>query len=107
MDDSKSNDNPRAVPAESAAGLQRRQFLGNVVKAAGGLLLGDLAAATAASAQPTGSPAPAVGGQRFTDWGWPLPYEQIAPKSKQWVQNKGWWPLSAGWTLLWARQARI
>src|SRR5213080_250177 len=53
MDDSKSNDNPRAVAAESAGGLQRRQFLGNVVKAAGGLQLGDLAAATAASAQPT------------------------------------------------------
>src|SRR2546425_12722611 len=87
MDDSKSNDNARAVPAESAAGLQRRQFLGNVVKAAGGLLLGDLAAATAASAQPTGSPAPAGGAQKFTDWGWPPPYRQIGPESKRWLQN--------------------
>ncbi|TMH21180.1 MAG: hypothetical protein E6H64_08885, partial [Betaproteobacteria bacterium] len=102
MDDSKSNDNPRAVPAESAAGLQRRQFLGNVVKAAGGLLLGDLAAPTAASAQPTSSPAPAVGAQKFTDWGWPQPYEQISAKSKQWLQSKGWWPLSAAWIVVWS-----
>src|SRR5437762_7656503 len=107
MDDSKSNDNPRAVPAESAAGLQRRQFLGNVVKAAGGLLLGDLAAPTAASAQPTSSPAPAVGGQKFTDWGWPLPYEQISAKSKQWLQSKGWWPISAAWIVVWSSEEMI
>ena len=107
MDDSKSNDSPRAAPAESTAGLQRRQFLGNVVKAAGGLLLGDLAAATAASAQPTGSPAPAVGAQKFTDWGWPQPYEQISAKSKQWLQSKGWWPLSAAWIVVWSSEEMI
>jgi sulfonate transport system substrate-binding protein len=107
MDDSKSNDSPRAVPAESATGLQRRQFLGNVVKAAGGLLLGDFAAPTAASAQPTSSPAPAVGAQKFTDWGWPQPYEQISAKSKQWLQSKGWWPLSAAWIVVWSSEEMI
>src|ERR1700737_4935526 len=107
MDDSKSNDSPRVVRAESTAGLRRRQFLGNVVEAAGGLLLGDLAAATAADAQPTSSSAPAVGGQKFSDWGWPLPYEQISAKSKQWLQSKGWWPISAAWIVVWASEEMI
>ena len=107
MDDSKSNDSPRVVPAEATAGLPRRQFLGDVVKVAGGLLLGDLAAATAVNAQPTSPPAPAVGGQTFTDWGWPLPYEQISAKSKQWLQSKGWWPISAAWIVVWASQEMI
>ena len=51
MDDSTSNKCLRVVPADSPAGPDRRRFLGNVVKAAGGLLLGDLAGVTAATAQ--------------------------------------------------------
>src|SRR2546428_10985216 len=87
MDDSKSNDNPRTVSNESAAGLQRRQFLGNVVKAAGGLPLGELAAATAAGAQPTGAPSPGAGAQTFSATRWPDREEQISPKSKQWLPS--------------------
>ena len=100
MDASKSHDSGAIVPAEPATALPRREFLSTVVKAAGGLLLGDLAAASVASAQTAG---PAVASQKFTDWGWPQPYEQISTKSKQWLQSKGWWPLNAAWIV--ARQS--
>jgi ABC-type nitrate/sulfonate/bicarbonate transport system substrate-binding protein len=35
--------------------------------------------------------------QRFTDWGWPQPYERISDKSIAWLKQKGWWPLAFGW----------
>src|SRR6185437_10722744 len=107
MDDSKANDSKHVAPAERADGAQRRQFLGNVVKAAGGLLLGDLAAGTAAIAQPSTGAAPAVGARKFTDWGWPQPYEQISAKSKQWLQSKGWWPLNAAWIVVWSGEEMV
>ena len=90
MDESKSDDGSGKVTTDSGAALPRRRFLGSVAKATGGLLLADLAASSA-RAQTSGSAAPAVQSQKFTDWGWPLPYEQISPKSKQWLQSKGWW----------------
>ena len=31
----------------------------------------------------------------FTEWGWPQPYEQVSPKSVEWLKSKGWWPLNA------------
>src|SRR5437016_12419421 len=104
MDASKSHDSGAIVPAEPATALPRREFLSTVVKAAGGLLLGDLAAASVASAQTAG---PAVASQKFTDWGWPQPYEQISTKSKQWLQSKGWWPLNAAWIVVWASEEMI
>ena len=64
-------------------------------------------AASSARAQTSGSAAPAVQSQKFTDWGWPLPYEQISPKSKQWLQSKGWWPLNAAWIVVWSSQEMI
>src|SRR5512146_1574580 len=104
MDESKSNDGPRILPAEPAA-PERREFLGNVAKVAGGLLLGDLAvAATAGAQQPA---APAVATRTFTDWGWPQPYEQISAKSKQWLQSKGWWPLNAAWIVVWSGEEMV
>ena len=106
MNDSKSDDSGSNVPDQSAAVLPRREFLGNVAKVAGGLLLGDLVAATA-SAQTPGAAAPAVSSQKFTDWGWPMPYEQVSAKSKQWLQSKGWWPLNAAWIVVWASEEMI
>src|SRR5204863_135799 len=64
----------------------------------------DVLAAIVASAQTAG---PAVASQKFTDWGWPQPYEQISTKSKQWLQSKGWWPLNAAWIVVWASEEMI
>ena len=106
MDESKSDDGSGKVTTDSGAALPRRRFLGNVAKATGGLLLADLAASSA-RAQTSGPAVPAVQSQKFTDWGWPLPYEQISPKSKQWLQSKGWWPLNAAWIVVWSSQEMI
>ena len=106
MDESKSDDGSGKVTTDSGAALPRRRFLGSVAKATGGLLLADLAASSA-RALTSGSAAPAVQSQKFTDWGWPLPYEQISPKSKQWLQSKGWWPLNAAWIVVWSSQEMI
>jgi sulfonate transport system substrate-binding protein len=99
MDSSRSNDNKPAAPADSATHMDRRKFLGAAAATAGGLLLGDLATTGDARAQ--------AGGQRFTDWGWPQPYEQISPKSKAWLESKGWWPISAGWIVVWSGEEMI
>src|SRR6476646_403922 len=90
-DDAASRDTSAAGAASPAvAGMNRRQFLGTAA-AAGGLLL-----------------APSIArGQQFTDWGWPQPYEQISAKSKAWLQSKGWWPLNAGWIVVWSGQELI
>lgn len=103
MDDSKSNDRRADDCMNDGACKPRREFLTTVAKAAGGLVLAN-AGIGAASAQPT---APAVASQKFTDWGWPLPYEQISAKSKQWLQGKGWWPLSAAWIVVWSSEEMI
>ncbi len=58
---------------------------------------GLLAAAPAARAQ---SPA-------FTEWGWPLPYEQVSRKSVEWLKAKGWWPLTYAYQPLWLGQSVI
>lgn len=102
MDESKTDDGS-AVP-EPGTTLPRRRFLGNVAKATGGLLLADLATG---SAHAQTSAAPAVKSQKFTDWGWPTPYEQISAKSKQWLQSKGWWPLNAAWVVVWSGEEMV
>jgi sulfonate transport system substrate-binding protein len=33
---------------------------------------------------------------KFTDWGWPQPYDQVSAKSLEWLKSKGWSPLSVG-----------
>ena len=73
----------------SASRIDRRGFL-RYAATGGALLVGGLGHGRAAIAQ----------GQ-FTDWGWPQPYEQISAKSKQWLQDKGWWPLNAGFIVMW------
>ena len=78
MNGSKSDAPGKKAPNQPAPTSPRRVFLGNVVKTASGLLFGDLVASTTAGAQ-----APAISSPKFTQWGWPLPYEQISAKSKQ------------------------
>jgi len=87
------------APTETSPGIDRRQFLRYAAQTAGGLLLGELAAATAARA--------AEPARNFTEWGWPQPYEQISAKSKQWLQNKGWWPINAAWIVVWSSEEMI
>src|SRR5207245_1690391 len=71
--------------------VDRRRFLGYTAVATGSLLAGGL-----------GQARPAVAQAQFTEWGWPLPYEQISTKSRQWLQGKGWWPLNAGFIVMWS-----
>ncbi|HXR55539.1 MAG TPA: glycine betaine ABC transporter substrate-binding protein [Casimicrobiaceae bacterium] len=105
MDDAKSKDAARNVTHEPAR-ADRRDFLGNVAKAAGTLLLGDMVGGIpTAVAQQSG--APAVVTRKFTEWGWPLPYEQVSAKSKQWLQGKGWWPLGAAWIVVWSGEEMV
>ena len=98
MDSSRSDEKRPAAPAEPATNMDRRKFLGAAAATAGGLLVGDLAIQQEARAQAAG---------RFTDWGWPQPYEQISAKSKQWLESKGWWPLAAGWIVVWSGEEMI
>jgi sulfonate transport system substrate-binding protein len=81
--------------------LGRREFLVSTANVLGTLALGDVAALGAARAEG------AAGATKFTDWGWPQPYEQISPKSKQWLESKGWWPLNAAWIVVWSGEEMI
>lgn len=94
MDTSELNGSTSANQAETTTGVSRRQFLGTAAIAAGGLQLG----VETAHAQTS---------QKFTDWGWPTPYDQISPKSKAWLQSKGWWPITAGWVVVWSGEDMI
>src|SRR5215203_2898504 len=106
MDHLKSDDERSKASSGSRIALPRRQFLGDVAKAGGGLLLADLAG-NIAYAQTKAPAAAAVQSKKFTDWGWPEPYEQISAKSKQWLQNKGWWPINAAWIVVWSGQEMV
>src|SRR5512132_3332532 len=46
-------------------------------------------------------------GRSYTDWGWPQPYEQVSPKSIEWLKAKGWWPLTYAYQPLWLGQSVI
>ncbi len=37
-----------------------------------------------------------------SEWGWPAPYEKIAPASVDWLKSKGWWPLQVAWNPMWS-----
>ena len=112
--------------------LTRRQFLKTSTLLAGGLAVSTsgLLAACAPSppaappppAQPTAAPtqppaptaapkteqaAPPSKTAQFTEWGWPQPYEQISDRSKQWLQSRGWWPLQAGWVVVWSGEEMV
>jgi sulfonate transport system substrate-binding protein len=45
--------------------------------------------------------------QKFTDWGWPLPYEKVSDKSVQWLKSKGWWPIQVAYQAPWSGQNTI
>lgn len=53
------------------------------------------------------SAAPAIAQQKFTDWGWPLPYEKVSQKSVQWLKSKGWWPVQVAFQAPWSGQNTI
>src|SRR5215471_8701906 len=44
---------------------------------------------------------------KFTDWGWPLPYEKVSDKSVQWLKSKGWWPVQVAYQAPWSGQNTI
>lgn len=48
--------------------------------------------------------APAIAQQKFTDWGWPLPYERVSDKSVEWLKSKGWWPVQVAYQPPWSGQ---
>ena len=37
--------------------------------------------------------------QKFTEWGWPLPYEKVSDASINWLKQKGWWPLKLAYQI--------
>ena len=45
--------------------------------------------------------------QKYTEWGWPLPYEKISDKSVNWLKEKGWWPLTVAWQAPWSGQNTV
>lgn len=91
---------PQAT-GSSFSRLGRREFLVSTANVLGGLAIGNVAAPVSAKAEG------AAGAAKFTDWGWPQPYEQISAKSKQWLESKGWWPLNAAWIVVWSGQEMI
>ena len=44
---------------------------------------------------------------KFTEWGWPLPYEKVSDKSVAWLKEKGWWPLQVAFQSPWSGQNNI
>lgn len=89
MDACNMDESNAGLPSEEDKGLRRR----------------DLLAAAAASAA-LGVPGIARA-QEYTDWGWPQPYEQISAKSKAWLESKGWWPITAGWIVVWSGEELV
>jgi sulfonate transport system substrate-binding protein len=47
---------------------------------------------------------PAAAQQKFNDWGWPQPYEQVSQKSVDWLKSKGWWPVQVAFQAPWSGQ---
>jgi sulfonate transport system substrate-binding protein len=44
---------------------------------------------------------------KFTEWGWPLPYEQVSPKSVKWLKDNGYWPVKLGFQTPWMQEATV
>ena len=45
--------------------------------------------------------------QKFTEWGWPQPYEKVSDKSVAWLKEKGWWPLQVAYQPPWSGQNTV
>jgi sulfonate transport system substrate-binding protein len=74
--------------------MRRREFLiASALGAVGGAML------------PKGASAAQSDG--FTEWGWPLPYQQVSAKSIKWLEEKGWLPLGLAWQGPWSGQNTI
>jgi ABC-type nitrate/sulfonate/bicarbonate transport system substrate-binding protein len=57
----------------------------------------DFLTTAAAATVLTGAPWVArAQGAKFTEWGWPQPYEMISEGSIKWLKSKDWWPLTIG-----------
>ena len=44
---------------------------------------------------------------KFTEWGWPQPYDKVSDKSVEWLKQKGWWPLQVAFQSPWSGQNNI
>lgn len=93
MDSCNSDQGRTGLTSEDEKGLRRRELIAAAAAATGSLALGVVPGTARA--------------QQFTDWGWPQPYEQISAKSKAWLESKGWWPISAGWIVVWSGEELI
>lgn len=51
--------------------------------------------------------APAGAQQKFTDWGWPMPYDRVSAKSVEWLKSKGWWPVQVAFQAPWSGQNTV
>ncbi len=52
-------------------------------------------------------PALAAAQGKFTEWGWPQPYEQVSQKSIDWLKDKGWWPIQVAFQAPWSGQNTV
>src|SRR6516165_1430389 len=78
--------------AMSSASTFRKVFLAGLIAMAGLLTTVGLAQAQS---------------DKFTAWGWPLPYEKVSDKSVAWLKEKGWWPLQVAFQSPWSGQNNI
>jgi sulfonate transport system substrate-binding protein len=78
--------------AMSSAGTFRKLFLAGLIGMAGLLTTVGLARAES---------------DKFTAWGWPIPYEKVSDKSVAWLKEKGWWPLQVAFQSPWSGQNNI
>jgi sulfonate transport system substrate-binding protein len=45
--------------------------------------------------------------QEANAWGWPEPYEQVSERSKAWLKEKGWWPITVAYQPPWSGQNTV
>lgn len=89
-------------------GLDRRRFISVSASALLGTAAGlNLAACQGEARQSTDDVEGEEGEGGFSQWGWPLPYEQISDSSRKWLENKGWWPLQGGWIVAWSGEELV
>ena len=55
----------------------------------------------------TAVPGSAHAQTRFTEWGWPQPYEKVSDKSVEWLKRRGWWPIQVAFQAPWSGQNNI